>query len=83
MSKRSKKPVSVKNSFHVHAKDIDPNETKTGGDHWESLINVCVKAAEEALDTVPNGYSIWQRNSLSDIFASMRALIAPSAFSSN
>jgi hypothetical protein len=73
VSKKSKKPVTVKNSFHVHAKDINPNETKAGGDHWESIINVCVKAAEEALDTVPNGYSIWQRNSLSDIFASMRA----------
>ena len=27
-----KKPVTVKNSFHVHAKDIDPNEMKAGGD---------------------------------------------------
>lgn len=73
MSKKSKKPVTVKNSFHVHTKDINPNETKEGGDHWESLINGCVKAAEEALNTVPNGYSIWQRNSLSHIFASIRA----------
>lgn len=73
MSKKSTKPVTVKNSFHVHANDIDPNDTKAGGDQWESLINVCVKAAEEALDIVPNGYSIWQRNSLSDVFASMRA----------
>jgi hypothetical protein len=34
----NKNPVTVKNSFHVHAKDIDPNEMKAGGDHWESII---------------------------------------------
>jgi len=30
VSQKDKKPVTVKNSFHVHAKDIDPNEMKAG-----------------------------------------------------
>jgi hypothetical protein len=67
------KPTSVKNAHHVHTTDIDTNAVKAGGDHWESLVNICVKAAEEALDHPPMGYSVWQRNSISDAFVSMRA----------
>lgn len=67
------KLTSVKNAHHVHTEDIDKNAVKAGGDQWEALINICVKAAEEALDTPPNGYSVWQRNSISDTFVSMRA----------
>lgn len=67
------KLTSVKNAHHVHTEDIDHNVVKAGGDHWESLVNICVKAAEEALDHPPTGYTMWQRNSPSDIFVSMRA----------
>jgi hypothetical protein len=67
------KATSVKNAHHVHTVDIDKGAVKAGGDHWESLVNVCVKAAEEALDHPLPGYSIWQRNSMSDAFVSMRA----------
>jgi hypothetical protein len=67
------KLTSVKNAHYIHTEDIDRNETRAGGDHWESLISICVKAAEEALDILPVGYNVWQRNSLTDAFVSMRA----------
>jgi hypothetical protein len=68
-----KKTLTVKSVHYVHAADIDPEATKAGGDAWEAFVNVCVKAAEEALETPPNGYSPYQRNSLTDIFTSMKA----------
>lgn len=66
------KLTSVKNAHHVQTGDIDHDAVKAGGDPWESLVNICVKAAEDALDDPPAGYSIWQRNSLTDTFVSMR-----------
>lgn len=68
-----KKLTSVKNAHHAHTEDIDHNVVKAGGDPWEALVNICVKAAEEALDEPPAGYTVWQRNSISDVFVSMRA----------
>jgi hypothetical protein len=70
---QKKKPITVKSCHYVHTEDIDPDATKGGGDLWEGLINICVKAAAEALETPPKGYSPFQRNSLTDIFASMKA----------
>ena len=67
------KLTSVKNAHHAHIEAIDKDAVKAGGDQWEALVNICVKAAEEALDTPPNGYSVWQRNSITDAFVSMRA----------
>ena len=67
------KLTSVKNAHHVHIEDIDKNAVKAGGDQWEALVNICVKAAEEALNQPPDGYSIWQRNSIADTLVSMRA----------
>ena len=66
-------PITVKSCHFVHTEDIDPKATKGGGDLWEGFINICVRAAEEALDTPPTGYTPIQRNSLTDIFTSMRA----------
>jgi hypothetical protein len=40
---------------------------------WEGLVNICVTAAEKALDTPPAGYTPVQRNSLTDVFSSMKA----------
>jgi hypothetical protein len=40
---------------------------------WEGYVNLCVQAAERALDVPPNGYTAYQRNSLTDIFSSMTA----------
>jgi hypothetical protein len=68
-----KKTLTVKSVHYVHTADIDPEATKAGGDAWEGFVNGCVKAAEEALETPPNGYSPYQRNSLTDIFTSMKA----------
>lgn len=68
-----KKTLTVKSVQYVHTADIDPEATKAGGDAWEGFVNICVTAAEEALETPPNGYSPYQRNSLSDIFTSMKA----------
>lgn len=67
-----KKPISVKSCHYVHSEDIELS-TKAGGDLWEGLVNLCVKVAEEALETPPRGYSPYQRNSLTDIFSSMKA----------
>ena len=68
-----KKALTVKSVHYVHTADIDPEATKAGGDAWEGFVNVCVKAAEDALETPPNNYSPYQRNTLTDIFASMKA----------
>jgi hypothetical protein len=68
-----KKLTSVKNAHYVHTEDIDAGSTRAGGDQWEALVNICVKSAEVALEQPPAGYSIWQRNSLVDVFTSMRA----------
>jgi hypothetical protein len=69
----NKKLTSVKNAHYVHTENIDAGSTRAGGDQWEALVNICIKAAEVALDHPPAGYSIWQRNSLVDVFTSMRA----------
>lgn len=58
---------------YLHTGDIDPDATKAGGDLWEGLVDACVTAAQTALQTPPRGYSPTQRNSLDDLFASMRA----------
>lgn len=71
MAKR--KAITVKSCHYVHTEDIDPEATKAGGDVWEGFVNVCAAAAEDALETPPQGYSPYQRNSLTDIFTSMKA----------
>lgn len=68
-----KKPITVKSVHYVHTEDIDPETTKAGGDVWEGFVNVCVAAAEEVLEIPPKGYTPYQRNSLTDIFTSMKA----------
>ena len=46
-----KKLTSVKNAYHVHTEDIDQNGVRAGGHQWEGLVNICVRAAEEVLET--------------------------------
>lgn len=62
---------TVKSIAYVHTADIDPNVVRSGAT-WEGLANICVTAAEKALETPPKGYTPTQRNSLTDIFASMK-----------
>jgi len=62
---------TVKSIAYVHTADIDPTVVKSGAT-WEGLANVCVTAAEKALDTPPKDYTPTRRNSLTDIFASMK-----------
>ena len=66
------RPMSstVKSVAYVHTADIDPTVVKSGAT-WEGLANICVTAAEKALDTPPKDYTPTRRNSLTDIFASM------------
>ena len=71
MAKR--KSITVKSCHYIHPEDIDPSSSKAGGDVWEGFVNACVAAAEDALETPPNGYTPYQRNSLTDIFTSMKA----------
>ncbi len=63
--------ITVKSVAHVHTVDIDLSVIKNGKT-WEGLANSCVSAAEKALETPPKGYTPMQRNSLTDIFASMK-----------
>jgi hypothetical protein len=67
------KAITVKSCMHVYGNEVDSTETKSGGDSWEGLVNMCAKAAQDALDTPPPGYTPIQRNSLTDVFTSMRA----------
>lgn len=67
------KAITASSCHYVHTDDIDPTVEKAGGDMWEGLVNICVKAAQEALDTPPVGYTPTQRNSLTDLFGSMKA----------
>jgi hypothetical protein len=67
------KPITVASCKFVHTTDIDADATRAGGDKWEGLVNICVQAAQDALDTPPTGYTPTQRNSLTDLFGSMRA----------
>lgn len=62
---------TVKSIAYVHTADIDPSVVKSGAT-WEGLGNICVTAAEKALETPPKGYTPTQRNSLTDIFASIK-----------
>ena len=62
---------TVKSVAYVHTVDIDPSLVKKGA-VWEGLANICVTAAEKALERPPRGYTATQRNSLTDIFASMK-----------
>ena len=62
---------TVKSVAYVHTVDIDPSLVKKGA-VWEGLGNICVTAAEKALERPPRGYTATQRNSLTDIFASMK-----------
>ena len=62
---------TVKSVAYVHTVDIDPSLVKKGA-VWEELANICVTAAEKALERPPPGYTATQRNSLTDIFASMK-----------
>ena len=55
----------------MHTADIDPSLVKKGT-VWEGLANICVTAAEKARERPPRGYTATQRNSLTDIFASMK-----------
>ena len=62
---------TVKSVAYAHTVDIDPSVEKSGA-VWEGIANICVTAAEKALETPPRGYTPMQRNSLTDIFASMK-----------
>ena len=44
-----------------------------------SLRQCLREGSEEALEHVPAGYNVWQRNSISDAFVSMRAPFDPGA----
>jgi hypothetical protein len=63
---------TVKSVAYVHTADIDPTITKSGA-KWEGLINICVASAQRTLETPPNGFTPTQRNSLTDLFGSMRS----------
>lgn len=67
------KAITVKSCKHIYGNEVDSTATKSGGDFWEGLVNMCAKAAQDALDTPPAGYTPTQRNSLTDVFTSMRA----------
>ncbi len=67
-----KKPITVKSCAYVHTEDVDADATRAGGEVWEGFVNLCVQAAEQALEVPPKGYTPYQRNSLTDIFSSMR-----------
>jgi len=67
------KAITVASCKFVHTVDIDPDATRARGDKWEGLVNICVQAAQDALDTPPAGYTPTQRNSLTDLFGSMKA----------
>jgi hypothetical protein len=67
------KAVTVKSCMHVYGNEVDPTEAKSGGEFWEGLVNMCAKAAQDALDTPPVGYTPTQRNSLTDVFTSMKS----------
>ena len=67
-----KKPITMQSCHYAHTEAIDVNAKDGGGDAWEGLINVCVSAAQDALETPPTGYTAIQRNSLFDIFGSMK-----------
>jgi hypothetical protein len=67
------KAITVASCKFVHTTDIDPDDMKAGGDKWEGLVNICVRAAQDALDSPPAGYTPTQRNSLTDLLGSMRA----------
>lgn len=43
---------TVKSIAYVHTADIDPTVVKSGAT-WEGLANICVTAAENALETPP------------------------------
>jgi hypothetical protein len=62
---------TVKSIAYVHTADIDPTVVKSGAT-LEGLANICVAAAEKALEAPPKGYTPTQRNSLTDTFASMK-----------
>ena len=62
---------TVRSVAYVHTSDIDLSVVKSGST-WEGLVNICVMAAEKALNTPPTGYTPTQRNSLTDIFSSMK-----------
>jgi hypothetical protein len=62
---------AVKSIAYVHTADIDPTVVKSGAT-LEGLANICVTAAEKALEAPPKGYTPTQRNSLTDTFASMK-----------
>lgn len=62
---------NVKSVAYVHTSDIDPSVVKSGAT-WEGLVNICVTAAENALERPPAGYTPTQRNSLTDLFSSMK-----------
>src|SRR5207249_1727980 len=47
---------TVKSIAYVHTADIDPAVVKSGAT-WEGLANICVTAAEKALETPPKGYT--------------------------
>ena len=76
-----KKPITVKSCVYVHTEDVDADATRAGGEVWEGFVNLCVQAAEQALEVPPKGYTPYQRNSLTDIFSSMRGTHRTSPFS--
>ena len=71
LSKKARNRRTVKSVAYVHTVDIDPSVVKSGA-VWEGLANICVTAAEKALETPPRGYTATQCNSLTDIFASIK-----------
>jgi hypothetical protein len=47
---------TVKSIAYVHTADIDPTVVKSGAT-LEGLANICVTAAEKALEAPPKGYT--------------------------
>jgi hypothetical protein len=67
------KGITVKSCMHVYGNEVDPSQTKPGADVWEGLVNMCAAAAQNALEIPPAGYTPTQRNSLTDLFTSLKA----------
>jgi len=66
------KSITVSSCAYVHTSDIDATVLKHG-DAWEKLANVCTTRAQTALRGPTGGYTKVHRDTMSDLFGSMRA----------
>lgn len=74
MAKAKARKTTVAAVRYVHTEKLLDDPTRpAGGAFWEGLVNQCADAATAILESVPVGYSPYQRNSLTDIFSSMKA----------